>query len=123
MKKRKLSFSDKRFLKATIYIKQLGFFADFIAIENSTLHVKEKSVIIATLYAATDFDRQHDKFNYNSENMTHFLESQRIWKGKFCDNYGHQIDLAEEIEKHFKNGHYSVRTYRQDFFNYFPKGN
>ena len=115
MKNRKLSFSENRFLEATIYIKQYGFFADFIVIENSYLHIKEKSVIIATLYAATDFERQHDKFNYNSENMTILLESQRIWKGKVCDNYGRQIDLAEEIENHFKNGHSSVRTYRQDF--------
>ena len=100
MENRKLSFSENRFLKATI--KQYGLFADFIVIENSSLHVKEKSVIIATLYAATDFERQHDKFNYNSENMTILLESQRIWKGKVCDNYGRQIDLAEEIENNFK---------------------
>ena len=29
------------------------FFANLIAIENSSLHLKEKSVIIATLYAAS----------------------------------------------------------------------
>ena len=123
MKNTKLSFSENRFLRATIYIKQLGFFADLIAIENSSLHLKEKSVIIATLYAASEFDKKHDKFNYNSENLTNCLQSKSLWKGKFCDNHGRQMDLAEEIANHFKNGHYSVRTYPQVFFTYFSKGN
>ena len=106
-----------------VYIKQLGFFADLIAIENSSLHLKEKSVIIATLFAASQCDKRHDKFNYNSANMTNCLQSKSLWKGKFCDNHGRQIDLADEIANHFKNGHYSVRTYPQEFFSYFPKGN